>query len=184
MNLRILVLIFAFILTSCSQRNSLADDLACSRFITLGNTIDRTDFNKHFQLKIPETWKNQGYFDEFQSSILAADTIKQLTETYILDVAYKYGEIELDNSFVSQVNTGSDLEVLRSNFEPFKELPSYWQIAKGNKNGYTYHVFQQFAKQEIKGYIEIKTEFYGGEMVDERLCESLAIINTLELHHN
>lgn len=180
MNIRILILFFAFMLSSCTKRNSLANDMACSRFESLGPTISRTDFNKNFELDIPEQWKNQGYFDEFQSSILAADTIKQLTESYILDIAYRYEEIVLDSVFTIEVNKNNSYEVLRSNFEPFKEFNSYWQVSKGDKNGYVYHLFQQFIPHKNKGYIEIKTEIYGEALVDERLCESLTILESLE----
>ena len=115
----LLVLLF---LTSCSKRNSLADDLACSKFINLGETKTKSDFNKNFTVDLPLHWKKQGYFDDLQSSVQAADTIKQLSETYILDISYKYGEIEMDDSIIEQINKESNLTVLQSNFEPFIDL--------------------------------------------------------------
>ena len=40
-----------------------------------------------------------------------------------------------------------------------------------------------YVQSSVQGYIEIKTEFYGVDLVDERLCESFAVINTLEFNN-
>lgn len=174
---------FFFLITviSCSKRTSLADELACHKFQSLGTTEIKQDFNKNFEIEIPINWKYKGYFDDYQSSIFAADTIKQLTETYILDVAYKSGEINIGASFLVQLNKNNPFEVLKSNTEKFKDYTSYWQVSKGEKNGYPYHLFNLFVEVSKQGYIEVKSEFYGSDLVDERLCESLEIINTLEI---
>ena len=166
---------------SCSKRTSLADELTCRKFQSLGDTENKQDFNKKFEIKIPVNWKHKGYFDDYQSSLFAADTLKQLTETYILDVAYKNGEINIGDSFSVQLNKNNALEVLKSNTEKFKDYTSYWQVSKGEKNGYPYHLFNMFIETSKQGYIEIKSEFYGEKLVDERLCESLGIISTLKI---
>jgi hypothetical protein len=43
------------------------------------------------------------YYDDFKSQIYAADTAKQLTETYILDVAWHQGELTLDDALAKKI---------------------------------------------------------------------------------
>lgn len=182
MNIRFSIILFGFILIGCSEKLSLAKELACSDLPNFEATITKSDFNKKFSIEIPENWKYKGYFDDYQSSIFAADTIKELTETFILEVAYKYTSIEINDAFKSDINQSNSFDVLKFNVEEFKGKPSYWQVVKGVKNGYVLHEFQHFIQDNTSGYLEIKTEFYGEEMVDERLCEALRIINTLEFN--
>lgn len=172
---------FLIIVFSCSKRTSLSDELACSKFQSFGKTETKHDFNKNFEIDIPINWKYKSYFDDYESSIFTADTIKQLTETYILDVAYKNGDININDLFSTQLNKNNSFEVLKSNIEEYKGYNSYWQVSKGEKNGYSYHLFNLFIESSEQGYIEIKSEFYGSELVDERLCESLEIINSLKI---
>ena len=158
MNFKFGIFFFFLITTiSCSRRTSLADELACSKFQSLGDTEIKQDFHKNFKIDIPINWKHKGYFDDYQSSLFAADTIKQLTETYILDIAYKNGELSINDSFSVQLNKNNSYEVLKSNIEKFKDYTSYWQVSKGEKNGYSYHIFNLFIQTSKQGYIEIKS---------------------------
>lgn len=181
MRIKLGVLILLTSLISCSEKLSLQNELACSNLPNFENTIAKTDFKKNFSLQFPASWKHKGYYDEYQSSVFAADTVKELTETYVLDVAYKYNAITIDNNFKDEVNKSNPFEVLKSNIETHKERSSYWQVSKGRKSGYIIHEFHQFIKDNSKGYVEIKIELYGEKMVDERLCEALDIINTIEI---
>lgn len=179
MQFRIIYFILLLILSiGCSKRLTLENELSCSRFISFSKTTQHTDINKNFKINIPNHWKHKLYFDDYQSAIFMADTIKPLKETYIIDTSFKYGELVLDESFKSKVDN-ANLTVLKSNFESFHEKSCYWQISKGEKNGFKYHLFNLFIKMSVDTYIEVKTEFYGEELVDERLCEAFAIINTL-----
>ncbi|OIQ37828.1 MAG: hypothetical protein BM563_07725 [Bacteroidetes bacterium MedPE-SWsnd-G1] len=181
-NFLLLVILVSVFSTSCTKRLSLADELACKTIPSLQGTIEKKDFKNKFSIDIPKTWKHKGYYDDYQSSIFAADTIRELTKSFILDIAYKYSAINIDKEFSKEINKSNSLNVLKFNMEIFKEKPSYWQVSKGIKNGYVLHEFQHFIQDKTFGYIEVKAEFYGEEMVDERLCEALEIINTIELN--
>ena len=41
---------------------------------------------KLFSIELPKTWNTNFYYDSLQSSIYTADTTKQLTETFLLDI--------------------------------------------------------------------------------------------------
>lgn len=173
---------FVVLFVSCDKHtHGLYKDLACQSTAP-SNTFIKQDFQKNFAIQIPSDWKHSGFSDELQSSIMAADTVKQLTESYILDVAFKNGEITINQDFIETFNKQMPYEVVYNAVEPFKEHASFWQVAKGAKQGYNYHVFQQVIKKNATSFIEIKIELYGDELVDERLCEALSLVHTLQLN--
>ncbi|WP_460190724.1 hypothetical protein [Urechidicola sp. KH5] len=166
---------------SCDKHtHGLYKDLACSTSAP-NNTFTKQDYQKNFSIKIPRHWKHSGFSDELQSSIMAADTLKQLSESYILDIAFKNGEITIDQNFIETFNKQIPYDVIYNAVEPFKDHASFWQVAKGTKQGYNYHVFQQVIKKNATSFIELKIELFGDQLVDERLCEALTVISTLDI---
>ena len=166
---------------SCSKKITLENEMDCSNFISIARSNKKTDINKNFTIEVPKTWKHHLYYDDTQSTIFMADTIKELVETYIIDISKKNGELSINQEFEDTLNNQTDLTILKSNFENFKELPAYWKLSRGTKKNFTYHIFNLFVKISEVTYIEIKTEIYGDKNVDERLCESFKLINSLEI---
>lgn len=177
------ILLFSLLLifiTGCTKKLSLEDELVCSKLGSFSKATQRTDFQNNFKISIPNNWKYKLYYDDYQSAVFMADTIKQLTETFIIDVSWKYGALNLDASFETLIQSKTSFQIIKSNFEEYKEFSSYWNVSKGIKNDFPYHVFNMFIQTSEEAYLEIKTEFYGEELVDERLCNAFEIINTLE----
>lgn len=174
-----LILMIPFL--SCTKKLSLQDELDCSIPSLFTDTFEREDMHKHFKIDIPKTWKHQLYYDDYQSSVIMADTIKELIATFILDVTWKNGDLKLNDSFEESIQNTSSYQIVKSNREQFKELPCYWHVSKGAKNDFTYHIFNLFIKTSEEKYLEFKTEIYGEEMIDERLCEAMRIINSVEI---
>ena len=90
-------LIFLLI-SACSKQSEIGKKMNCSP-TTYKNTKEITDFNKNFILSIPSNWKTELYFDNYQSEIFTADTIKQLSETYILAASFNLGTLNFDSDF-------------------------------------------------------------------------------------
>lgn len=174
--LSVLILIF-----SCSKKVSLEEDLSCSNFDLFLSTIEKSDVHNNFKIDIPKKWKYKFYYDDFQSSLFLADTLKQLTNTFILDIAYKNGELILNNQFVASLEKNSKHTIVKSNFEVFLDLDSYWQVVKGVKKNYPFHEFSMYIKISDLNYLQITSEMYGQELVDERICKMFSIINSLEI---
>ena len=174
-----LILIIPFL--SCTKKLSLQEELSCSVSSLFADTFERKDMHKNFKIDIPKTWKHQLYYDDYQSSVIMADTIKELTETFILDAAWKNGDLQLNDSFEKSILNANSYPIIKSNKEQFRELPCYWYISKGTKNDFTYHIFNLFIKTSEENYLEFKAEIYGEELVDERLCEAIAVINSVEI---
>ena len=109
-------LILLIFITGCSKKISLEDELSCPKLVSFSKTTQRTDFQNNFKLSIPNNWKYKLYYDDYQSAIFMADTIKELTETFIIDASWKYGALSFDASFETLFENKNSFQIIKSNF--------------------------------------------------------------------
>ena len=150
---------------------------------TYKNTKKITDFNKNFILNIPSNWKTELYFDNYQSEIFTADTLKQLSETYILAASYNSGTLNFDNDFhhrKDSVLSANNLKITDSGNESFQAKPSFWYISKGTKNNLDYHRFTVYTKISENTYFSAYSEIYGSENINKRICESVSLLENIQ----
>ncbi len=173
---------FVSILSSC-KNNDVRSALNCTTSTNFADTKEISGFLKHFKLKVPKNWKSELYYDETQSRFYTADTSKQLTDTYIIDVTWHQGEIELNDNFEqiieNEVKQNEHLVPIKRGFGYFIDLPCYYNLAKGESSGFTYHYLQIYLKTNVDEYYNLTTKVYGDEFVEERLCESLSLFEGL-----
>ena len=179
----LLQIVFSILIfTSCSKQSELRKNFDC-RNINTEQKSAQYDFHKNFKLNIPISWRTALYYDNSQSEIFSADTVKELTETYILDVSHNLGNIEFNDTYFvkndSILNT-NNLKIIKSNNNLFQEKPSFWYVAKGTKKGYVYHQFNLTVLLGEQSYFNSFVEVYGEEAVDERLCDAISIIENIE----
>jgi len=175
-----LVVILVFF--SCSKQSELSKNFDCGK-VDLGNTSSTYDFNKNFKIAIPSNWKTDLYYDNFQSEIFTADTTKQLTSTYILDTSFNLGELNFNEAYFKKndsILAIPNLQKIKSGLIKFQSKPAYWYVAKGKKNNFDYHQFNISVKLSENTYFNAYSEIYGTTLIDERICESIAIIETVE----
>jgi len=144
------------------------------------------DFNKNFNIPIPSTWKTSLYYNDFQSEIFTADTTKQLTESYILDVSYNVGELILNNDFIvknDSILRTNNLQKIMAGNDNFQLKQSYWFLANGTKKGFPFHQFNIFVKLSENSYLNSYVEIYGENKIEERLCSAISIIENIEFLH-
>lgn len=155
----------------------------CTTTTNFADTKEISGFLKHFKLKVPKNWKSELYYDETQSRFYSADTSKQLTDTYIIDVTWHQGEIELNENFEqiieNDLKQNEQLTPFKGGFGYFKDLTCYYSLAKGINSGFTYHYLQIYLKTNVDEYYHLTTKVYGDEFVEERLCESLSLFEGL-----
>lgn len=174
-------LIFLLIL-GCSKQSDIAKKMNCSP-TTYKNTKQITDFNKNFTLNIPNNWKTELYFDNYQSEIITADTIKQLSETYILAASFNLGTLNFDSDFhhrKDSVLKANNLKLIDSGSQTFQSKPSFWYVAKGTKNNFAYHRFTVLTKISENTYFSAYSEIYGSENIDKRICESISLLESIQ----
>ena len=123
------------------------------------------------------------YYTKNQSELFAADTLKQLSESYILDVSFNQGVLKFNDDFYRVSDSllkKNNLRVIRSGLQDFKGNPTHWRIVTGEKNGFLYHEFNWTILKSENTYVNAHIEVYGEENINERICESTAILKELE----
>lgn len=177
------LIVILITITSCSKKNNLKHQFNC-KTINFSNIEEIIDMNKQFKLKVPKHWNTRLYFDNNQTQIYSADTTKQLSQTYILDISFNNGELILNEAFkdtiIKNLTQKEQLKNLQFQFDQFKEKPSLWLFSKGKNNNLTYHYFQLFVLNSPTNYYEITTKIYGDKLIEERLCESISFMDEIE----
>ncbi len=179
-----IILLLTLSVLSC-QKNSIKSELGCGSTPKLGETKEIRDILKKFKLIVPKNWETQLYYDDFKSQIYAADTTKQLNETYILDVAWHQGELTINDalakSVVDTLNLKEQMTTVKSGFGEFKKKPTYWNLSQGKKSGRLYTFIQLYLKTEVDEYFLLTTKLYGDIDVNARLCESIALFDKVKI---
>ena len=180
---KVILLILTFSVISC-QKNELSDEFNCKTTSEFSEVKEIRDVLKKFKITLPTKWKTQLYYDDFQSEIYSADTTKSLKETYILDISWHQGELNLDEFFDQTVRDTlaikEGLSLVKSNFGKFHQKPCYWNLSKGKNGEFTYHFFQVYIKTEVDEYFTLTTKLYGDENVEERLCSSIQLTDKIK----
>lgn len=179
-----IILLCALSFFSC-QKSSIYNELGCKSSAKLGETKEIRDILKKFRLVVPKNWETQLYYDDFKSQIYAADTTKQLSETYILDVAWHQGELTLNDALAKNVSDTLSIKeqmtTIKSGFGKFKKKPTYWNLSQGKKSGRLYTFIQLYLKTEVDEYFLLTTKLYGDSDVNTRLCESIELFEKVQI---
>ena len=176
------LVMLALVFTSCSKLSALSNLFDCE-VETLKNAKKITDFKKNFSLEIPSNWKTAFYFDKFQSELFTADTVKQLSDTFILDASFNFGNLNFDSDFLKKTDsilTRNSFQKINEGSISFKSKPAYWYLIKGSKKGFTYHQLNLLVIISNTTYFKAYTDIYGDENIDARICSSISILEKLE----
>lgn len=183
MKKQVLIILIAIIgISSCSKKSNLQKEFICET-LNFTNTETINDFKNKFSITIPKHWKTQLYFDNLQSQIFTADTTKNFTNTYQINFEYNSGDLKINEEFKTKIIEDlktNNLQVLKSKQDNFKEKPSFWTVSKGKKVGYDFYYFEMFVKYNKINYYKITSDIYGDKNINERFCESIAIIEKME----
>ncbi|WP_442266434.1 hypothetical protein ACSIGC_01615 [Tenacibaculum sp. ZS6-P6] len=171
----------AFIFISCDS-NELGKEFACE-FPSPGNLETVEDFKKKFTVKFPKHWKINLYYEEAVSSIYAADTTLSLSKATLIDISFITNPDNIDNDFINKVKSDNkelQLEEVQSKQIKFKRNDAYYNLAKGKRGKFNYHILNLYGKTET-GFIHAKTEIYGDSLINERLCSAITLINNVRV---
>ncbi|MDP2088579.1 MAG: hypothetical protein Q8J84_04175 [Flavobacteriaceae bacterium] len=181
-------LIFSIVLLffiSCKNKSELASEFDCHFNFSNSELKTLTDINKNYSISIPNHWKISYYYDEYQSDIYVADTLKSLTSTYILNFSNKKGTLLLDENFKNKIHSElleNGLEVIKDKKLQNKENSSYYIYAKGTRNQFSYCQIQLYKPLDNHSFFDIKIEIYGDQQLEERICEAIHYIELLQIH--
>ncbi len=179
-----ILLVLIISLNFSCKKNDVKDAFECSSScIDFTNKKTYQDVLKHFKIDIPKGWKTELYYDEFQSEIYSADTTKQLTESYIIDITWHQGELKFNRTFKEKLQESLDkekLETIRSGKGKFNDLPVYYNFAKGKYLNYDYHLLQLYVKNNVDEYYTFTSKIYGSDATNERICASINLFEDIE----
>lgn len=181
---KIIFLILTIGFISC-QSNSLKKEFNCETNAEFSELKEYRDFLKNFRISVPKNWKTTLYYDEYSSEIYSADTTKQLTDSYVLEMSWKQGELDLNEAFAKSINDTlqlkEQLKMTKSGMGEFKGKPMYFNLSEGKRSGIDYKYLQVYLKTNIDEYITLTSKVFGDQLVNERLCESVELFDSLEL---
>ncbi|MFK5959076.1 MAG: hypothetical protein QM495_09450 [Lutibacter sp.] len=169
-------------LWGCNKQYKLSKSFNCNPIKTV-NKIEIKDFNNNFILTIPNNWKSKLYFSKYESEIFVADTLKQLTESFILSTSFNLGKVTLNKNFYQKTDSilvANNLELLKSGIDTYQSKQAYWYVAKGFKNKFTFHQFNLTSKRTENSYFNASVEIYGDKNVNERICEAISILQKVK----
>lgn len=180
----LLTITAVLLIFSCQDKSELSEEFSCKNRKKLQQLEIVDDFNKNFTVKIPKHWNTKLYYDSVQSEIFSADTIKSLTESYIMDFAMVSSPLEITEKLQDEVLKKSgenDMETIKENFHSFHGYDAYAHLGVGKNKNYIFYVFQYYIGIDKEKYMLIKTEFYSDNNFDSRFCEALSIIETIKI---
>lgn len=183
--LKISALIFIpFLVLNCTNKNALQKEFNCSGSLNYSSFKESIDFKNTFEITIPKKFSEQLFYNNYQTSIMVADTTKSLTNSYMLEVNYNNGNLVIDNKLklnvTSKLLKEEKLQVFQDGKTTINHKDAYWFKAKKEEGKYPYHQFLLLIKDTPTHYFEVKTKIYGEKNVEYRICESIAIIKSLK----
>ena len=177
------LLLIVISLTSCTK-NDVADAFDCNSSIHFSETKEMNDVLKKFKIDVPVSWNTKLYYDEYKSKLYSADTTKNLSETYIMEITWNQGELEINEDLaqkvVESIEDKEDLNTLKSGFGKFKKFPAYYILSNGQSMNFDYFYLQVYVKTNPDEYFTFTTKIYGNEFVDERICASIALFHEIK----
>ena len=102
-----------------------------------------------------------------------------------MEIAVIKGKIMIDSTLGKELRSiieSKHLQKVKENYIKFQKNKGYYLLVKGEKSGMPYHVFQYYVKLDPETYLLFKTDIYGNENVDSRLCKSFLIMNSLKMN--
>lgn len=175
------MVLFLSALVGCNKPNELAKQFNCKSKLKLPSAAVY-DYNKNFTISIPNNWKTELYFNKTDSDIYAADTTKQLTESFILNTSFTMGNLDFGTAFFSKIDSVLSTEnMTKTNafFSDFNNKKSYWYLIKGKKNGFVLTELNGYVYVSEKNYWRCSVAIYGENQINERTCEAIAVLQTV-----
>ncbi len=137
------------------------------------------DPKKTFEIEIPTNWKREFFIDNGESRLYCADTTKELTKTYILDLGYYEGNIELTDVFVEKIKNrilqSSDAKILKTSKFKSHNKEGIAILYNSSFLNFKSKTLQAYLKNNNESHYLLKIDTYGEEITDRRICEALSL---------
>lgn len=182
----LLFLIFSVSLTSCSKDTISSNfNYNCNYNFEYPKLQTTKDTNGNFEIKIPFNWKKEFFMSDSETRLYFADTTRQLTEAFIIDIGLYNSPQKIEEEYLKEIKKeirNSKNAKVTDKTITFQEKPGYIleiQLTEMNINKNSIHIYLQ---NKNNSYYFIKIDAYGTELINKRLCEALQILDKIEFY--
>ena len=177
-------LLLCVVFFSCKKQATITNVIPCNSSTAFKHAKIIRDVKNNYEINIGENWKRELYFDDYQSRIYAADTTRSFSSSFIVDVTCFKGKIILDEAFKNQLIANVKKQpknyIIKEGFIELKELPGYFILSFENKHNTQIYTLTCYLTKGDDYYL-LKSTINGSENLDNNLCESIAVFNSLNL---
>lgn len=178
---RILLLL---ILQSCYQPTEIQKDFGCTEKMQFKDAVLMQDFHKKFSLLVPKNWATKLFYNEYQTTLMTADSLLPLSKSFILDVSLNNGNLKVDDNIkstvISNIISKEHLRITKFKIGKFHNKPSIWLLAEGTRSKMPFHLFKLLSKKDKETYYEIEAQIYGDSLVNKRVCKVISMLESLK----
>lgn len=180
--MRIIIVLLCFAFMACNSTGELEQLNFCKSELP-PNTEEKSDFKNNFKLQLPKEWNKSYFYSATTSELYTADTTKQLSEATILEFIFHDATLTMGSDLFNKIATVNRIHnntLADSQEFKFQGKPAVYFTSKGKKADQDVLLFDLYVQTSENTYFNAKSEIYGYQEQQSRLCQSLSIINTVE----
>ncbi|MGY5351241.1 hypothetical protein ACXGQW_01495 [Wenyingzhuangia sp. IMCC45533] len=185
MNFKLLYLPFyvlSLCLLSCKKKQDLSTLLGVDKKIEFDHAKVIRDVKNNYEIKIGDHWKRELYFDDYQSRIYAADTTRNYSNSFIIDVTRFKGKIILEDAFRNELKSKIEKKarnyIISEGYSKYKDLPAYYIFSFKKQSEQEIYTLDYYIAEEDSYYL-LKSTINTSKNLSNSLSESLAIFNSI-----
>lgn len=179
--LAIFYISIAFLSISCQEEKTMANFVDCDIEPTYEHNKVLRDAKNYFEVSIGKNWKRELFVDANQSRIYAADTTRDYSASFIVDITRFSDRIVLDSIFkksiTKNINNANKSYVIQEDFITYKGQKGYGIFYFEHK-GFNPTYFMEFYIAYPEHYYLLKSTILGNENFEENVCESMTVLNS------
>lgn len=180
----ILSISIVFLCLSCKQEKTLQNFIDCDYETNFKHDKVLRDAKNYFEVNIGNHWKRELYVDDGQSRMYAADTTRDYSESFIIDITRFDGRIVLDSVFQNKLKKDIENEnrsyIIKDNFLNYNTKKGYGVFYFEHK-GANPTYFMEFYIAYPEHYYLLKAIILGNEKFEDNLCETMEVINSFKV---
>ncbi|WP_010136662.1 hypothetical protein [Ochrovirga pacifica] len=181
--LAILLSSFVFLLTNCETEKNLNNFIDCDTPMEFNHNKVLRDAQNYFQINIGQNWKRELFVANDQTRIYAADTTRNYSSSFIVDITRFKGRVVLDSIFQHQITnsiqTNPQSYLIKEHPFTYKNQQGYGVFYFENK-GANPTYFLEFYIAYPEHYYLLKSILLGSEKFEENLCESMQVLQSFQ----
>lgn len=170
------------LLFSCQQSPTISDIIESDFSKQFDHNKVIRDAKNSFEINIGKNWKRELYVDTNQSRIYGADTTRNYSSSFIIDITKFKGKIRIEDEFTdgisSQITKEHRTYMINQGAILFKKIPSYvFYSFQKNNNNITYSI--ECYVPDGESYYLLSAQINGSQNLTQNTAEIITIFNSL-----